>query len=87
MPVRDSLPTGRRSQELDQLDRRGWNSAGRKRSACRAKNGVTFNSSYDEPSGTSRPWQLDPISFIGSDEWSEIETGLIQRAELLNLIG
>lgn len=34
-----------------------------------------------------KTWELDPIPMlIPSDEWAAIETGLIERAELLNLI-
>ena len=50
------------------------------------ENGVTYNV-YDDPEGLHRPWELDPIPFlISSDEWSTVESGLIQRAELMNLI-
>jgi uncharacterized circularly permuted ATP-grasp superfamily protein/uncharacterized alpha-E superfamily protein len=35
----------------------------------------------------ARPWELDPIPlFISAEEWSIIEAGLVQRAELLNLV-
>ncbi len=48
--------------------------------------GVTYNV-YDDPRGTSNPWQLDPIPLlISSEEWLSIERGLIQRVELLDLI-
>ena len=37
--------------------------------------------------GTRRPWQLDGLPFIlDPNEWSALETGLIQRARLLNQI-
>ncbi len=50
------------------------------------ENGVTYNV-YGDPGGTTRPWQLDPVPLlIGGDEWADIEAGLLQRAELLNLI-
>jgi uncharacterized circularly permuted ATP-grasp superfamily protein/uncharacterized alpha-E superfamily protein len=50
------------------------------------ENGVTFNV-YDGTRGAARPWHLDPIPIlISEDEWLEIEAGLAQRAELLNLI-
>lgn len=50
------------------------------------ENGVTYNV-YGDPDGLNRPWQLDPLPFlIANDEWATIETGLVQRAELLNLI-
>ena len=48
--------------------------------------GVTYNV-YGDPAGPARPWVLDPIPFvIGSDEWAAIETGVAQRAELLDLV-
>jgi uncharacterized circularly permuted ATP-grasp superfamily protein/uncharacterized alpha-E superfamily protein len=34
-----------------------------------------------------RPWELDPIPLVvPSDEWAEVERGLIQRAELLDML-
>jgi uncharacterized circularly permuted ATP-grasp superfamily protein/uncharacterized alpha-E superfamily protein len=48
--------------------------------------GATYNV-YGDPQGYERPWPLDPIpALISSDEWLEIETALVQRAELLDLI-
>lgn len=62
---------GRRGQEARRLLR---------------ENGVTYNV-YDDPQGYNRIWDLDPIpTLINSQEWSNIETGLAERAELLNLI-
>lgn len=50
------------------------------------ENGVTYNV-YGDPEGQGRPWQLDTVPLlVASDEWLDIETGLQQRAELLNLI-
>src|SRR5260221_3101515 len=50
------------------------------------ENGVTYNI-YGDPSGLNRPWKLDIIPFlISKDEWPAIESGLSQRARLLNLI-
>ncbi|WP_455365477.1 circularly permuted type 2 ATP-grasp protein [Kaarinaea lacus] len=50
------------------------------------ENGVTYNV-YGDPSGLNRPWELDPVPFlISSEEWATIEQGLIQRAELMNLL-
>src|SRR5262249_36903993 len=50
------------------------------------ESGATYNV-YGDPHGLERPWQLDPVPMlISSDEWLEIENGLVQRAELLNLI-
>lgn len=49
-------------------------------------NGVTYNV-YSDPQGMERPWPLDPLPLLmDSGEWAGIETGLIQRAELLNLV-
>ena len=48
--------------------------------------GATYNV-YGAQDGLNRPWQLDPVPLlIGSSEWAGIEAGLMQRAELLNLI-
>ena len=50
------------------------------------ENGVTYNI-YGEPSGMNRPWKLDIIPFlIGRNEWEGIESGLLQRARLLDLV-
>jgi uncharacterized circularly permuted ATP-grasp superfamily protein/uncharacterized alpha-E superfamily protein len=50
------------------------------------ENGVTYNV-YGETGGSSRPWQLDPVPLmISGEEWRDIEAGLLQRAELLNMI-
>jgi uncharacterized circularly permuted ATP-grasp superfamily protein/uncharacterized alpha-E superfamily protein len=49
-------------------------------------NGVTYNV-YNDPEGGQRPWALDPIPLlISSEEWRHIESGLTQRAEVLNLL-
>ncbi len=51
------------------------------------ENGVTYNV-YTDPQGRTRPWALDVIpALLTSQEWRTIEQGLVQRAELLNLIG
>jgi uncharacterized circularly permuted ATP-grasp superfamily protein/uncharacterized alpha-E superfamily protein len=50
------------------------------------ENGVTYNV-YNDPQGTVRLWELDIVPLlVTSQEWSVIEQGLIQRAELFNLI-
>lgn len=50
------------------------------------EHGITYNV-YGDPRGMERPWQLDPIPFvIAPEEWRTLETGLIQRATLLNKI-
>lgn len=66
---------------LDEMERR-------RREAQRIlrENGVTYNV-YGDPDGLNRPWELDPIPLlISSDEWATVEQGLVQRAELFNLI-
>lgn len=46
--------------------------------------GATYNSQLFP---FSTPWPLDPIpALLVSEEWSRIETGLLERAELLNLV-
>ncbi len=48
--------------------------------------GVTYHV-FDNPLGAQSPWKLDPIPLlISGQEWSLVERGLKQRAELLNLI-
>lgn len=50
------------------------------------ENGVSYNV-YGDPHGHQRTWELDPIPLIiSSEDWAGIEAGLIQRAELMNLI-
>jgi uncharacterized circularly permuted ATP-grasp superfamily protein/uncharacterized alpha-E superfamily protein len=49
-------------------------------------NGVTYNLNAD-PQGMSRPWELDLLPLlIRSEEWADLERGLIQRADLFNQI-
>ncbi|MRX65635.1 circularly permuted type 2 ATP-grasp protein [Maribacter luteus] len=51
-----------------------------------SENGVTYNV-YNDPKGMHRPWNLNVVPFLlHQNEWSTIETGLKQRAELLNLV-
>ena len=48
------------------------------------QHGVTY-AVYGDPAGAERPWPLDLIPLvIPADEWRMIETGVIQRAHLLN---
>jgi uncharacterized circularly permuted ATP-grasp superfamily protein/uncharacterized alpha-E superfamily protein len=50
------------------------------------ENDVTYNI-YGDPGGMGRPWKLDLVPLlIESEEWRTIEAGLMQRAELLNLV-
>lgn len=51
-----------------------------------AENGVTYNV-YNDPKGMHRPWNLNVVPFmLHQNEWTEVEAGLKQRAELLNLV-
>ena len=50
------------------------------------ENGVTYNI-YGDPAGMNRPWMLDPVPVVFSEEnWRIIEQGLKQRSKLLNFI-
>ncbi|WP_148288786.1 circularly permuted type 2 ATP-grasp protein [Ilumatobacter nonamiensis] len=50
------------------------------------QDGVTYNVG-GEDGRPDRPWKLDPIPFVlPSEEWSHLERGMIQRAELLDLV-
>jgi uncharacterized circularly permuted ATP-grasp superfamily protein/uncharacterized alpha-E superfamily protein len=48
------------------------------------ENGITYNI-YGDPLGANRPWRTDVVPLlILEEEWSFIEAGAIQRAELLS---
>lgn len=50
------------------------------------ENGVTYNV-YGDPLGVSRPWKIDLVPLlIPADEWRVLEKGIIQRAQVLNLL-
>jgi uncharacterized circularly permuted ATP-grasp superfamily protein/uncharacterized alpha-E superfamily protein len=50
------------------------------------ENGVTYNV-YGDPLGANRPWQIDLVPLlISADEWRYLEAGIVQRAQLLNLL-
>jgi uncharacterized circularly permuted ATP-grasp superfamily protein/uncharacterized alpha-E superfamily protein len=50
------------------------------------ENGITYNI-YSDPLGANRPWKIDIVPFlIAANEWRFLEEGIIQRAQLLNLI-
>jgi uncharacterized circularly permuted ATP-grasp superfamily protein/uncharacterized alpha-E superfamily protein len=51
-----------------------------------SEQGVTYNV-YGDSRGMERPWVLDPLPLvISAQEWRWIESGLIQRARLLNAV-
>lgn len=48
------------------------------------ENGVTYNI-YADPSGSDRPWALDPLPLIiAPEEWAAVSAAIAQRARLLN---
>jgi len=48
--------------------------------------GVTYNV-YADPKGQDRPWDLDVLPLIiDAQEWSQIEAGIAQRAQVLNAL-
>ncbi|MDC6389328.1 circularly permuted type 2 ATP-grasp protein [Maribacter sp. PR1] len=50
------------------------------------ENGVTYNV-YNDPKGMHRPWNLNVVPLVmHRSEWENVEEGLKQRAELLNLV-
>lgn len=50
------------------------------------ENGVTYNI-YSDPLGANRPWMIDVLPFlISEEEWKLIEAGIIQRAQLMELL-
>jgi uncharacterized circularly permuted ATP-grasp superfamily protein/uncharacterized alpha-E superfamily protein len=50
------------------------------------ENGITYNI-YTDPQGANRPLAIDPIPLlISPQEWRFIESGIVQRAHLLNLL-
>ena len=71
------------------LDGLGVDELGRRRAeAARLldDDGVTYNI-YREPTRPTSRWSLDPVPVVlTSAEWSGIESAVVQRAELLNLI-
>jgi uncharacterized circularly permuted ATP-grasp superfamily protein/uncharacterized alpha-E superfamily protein len=50
------------------------------------ENGITYNV-YADPKGADRPWEVDPLPLLlSADEWTTIEAGIAQRADLLNRV-
>ena len=51
-----------------------------------ARDGVSYRVPGD-PREVVRPWSFDLVPLlIGAEEWAELETGLVQRAKLINAI-
>ena len=80
---------GHYSTLVEHIDRLGPEELRRRIETCRRlihEQGIAYNV-YDPAGALERPWQLDPVPFvIAADEWTEIETGLIQRAHLINSV-
>jgi uncharacterized circularly permuted ATP-grasp superfamily protein/uncharacterized alpha-E superfamily protein len=74
---------------MESLEEIGPEELGRRWSRAERRireNGITYNI-YSDPLGANRPWKIDIIPFlIAANEWRFIEEGIIQRAQLLNLI-
>ena len=52
----------------------------------RHEDGATYNP-FDAPDGRGTPWALETLPLpLTAEEWSSLETGLIQRARLLEQI-
>ncbi len=50
------------------------------------ENGVSYNV-YGDPQGMERPWNVSLIpAVVSADEWQRIESGLVQRARLLEAL-
>ena len=48
--------------------------------------GITYNV-HGDARGMERPWKIDPVPFVlAADEWTALETSLIQRATLINRV-
>ncbi|MCB1326785.1 MAG: circularly permuted type 2 ATP-grasp protein [Leptospiraceae bacterium] len=73
-------------ESLQQLGPRELSSRNAEADRLMSEMGVTYHV-FDNPLGAQSPWKLDPVPLlIDTEEWARIERGLIQRAELLNLI-
>ena len=81
--VRTGIPFFNHSTRLGNVEMQNRNS---EISRLLKENGVTYNIIGDS-SVLNRDWNVDAIPFlIGKEEWENVESALIQRAELLNLL-
>ncbi len=72
--------------ELDNLDGDSLKKHQKRARQMRHEDGATFNP-FADPARKSTSWDLDPIPIVIEDtEWSELEAGLIQRAQLFEKI-
>lgn len=74
---------------LEDLGRFSGEELRRRQATCERlvqEQGITYHV-YGDPRGVERPWQIDPVPLLlPPGEWQALETGLIQRATLLNRI-
>jgi uncharacterized circularly permuted ATP-grasp superfamily protein/uncharacterized alpha-E superfamily protein len=74
---------------LEQLDPLGPAELARRWDKARNllhENGVSYNV-YGDPQGMERPWNLSLIpALVSAEQWQGIETGLLQRARLLDAV-
>ena len=71
---------------LERLGREGLRERGENVRQLLREHGVTYNVHADGHSA-SRTWELDMLPLIiDPAEWAQLETGLIQRTRLLNLV-
>ena len=86
---RSGAPRGHWSAFLDALARREGRELAETLSLTERQireHGITYNVYADE-AGVDRPWEIDPLPLIlPPDEWAAIESGIEQRAELLNRV-
>lgn len=72
---------------MDSLHTLGTEELGRRWALAERRireNGITYNI-YGDPQGANRPWRTDIVPLlIPQAEWSVLEAGIIQRAELLS---
>jgi uncharacterized circularly permuted ATP-grasp superfamily protein/uncharacterized alpha-E superfamily protein len=74
------------AQGLDELGLDEFTQRWREAQQLIRENGVTYNI-YGDPRGMDRPWQLDPFPLVISPAESDhLQTGLVQRAKLLEAI-
>ncbi|HEY5674187.1 MAG TPA: circularly permuted type 2 ATP-grasp protein [Malonomonas sp.] len=83
---KDPSPHGQKlMQSLDKIGSKRLAKRSKEAQRLLRENGATHN--VFDPLDKPRSWQFDPIPLIiGTEEWATVEAGLIQRAELLNLI-
>ncbi|AOW13824.1 A circularly permuted ATPgrasp family protein [Hydrogenophaga crassostreae] len=76
------------SQFFEHLGKEGVSELGRRTENLQRQirdNGVTYNVYADATKGEQRPWALDLFPMlISPTDWAHIESGVLQRARLLN---